>query len=135
MNSAFVDTSYLLALELRHDQAHQAAIQHWQSGSTRLMQMVTTSFILDEVVTFFNNRGYHDRAVEVGNNLLESPSVRFIHVDKSLFYDGWRYFQQHKDKDYSLTDCISFVVMQQLGIRIAFTFDHHFSQAGFITEP
>jgi predicted nucleic acid-binding protein len=135
MNSAFVDTSYLLALELRHDQDHQAAIQHWQRRATRLMQMVTTSFILDEVVTFFNNRGYHDRAVKVGNNLLESPSVRFIHVDKSLFYDGWRYFQQHRDKDYSLTDCISFVVMQQLGITTAFTFDHHFRQAGFITEP
>jgi uncharacterized protein len=135
MNSAFVDTSYLLALELMHDQSHQAALQHWQHQATRLMQKVTTSFIMDEAVTFFNDRGYHDRAVKVGNNLLESPSVRFIHVDKSLFYDGWRYFQQHKDKDYSLTDCISFVVMQKLDIRIAFTFDHHFTQAGFITEP
>jgi predicted nucleic acid-binding protein len=48
---------------------------------------------------------------------------------------GWAYFQQHQDKDYSLTDCISFLVMQQLDIRRAFAFDQHFVQAGFIREP
>ncbi len=45
------------------------------------------------------------------------------------------YFQRHHDKDYSLTDCISFVVMQKLGIRTAFAFDPHFVQAGFTKEP
>ena len=73
--------------------------------------------------------------MQVGNNLLQSPSVQFIHVDTALFDAGWAYLQRHQDKKYSLTDCISFIVMQQLGIQRAFAFDQHFVQAGFAKEP
>ena len=82
-------------------------------------------------MTFFNSRGQHAKAVQVGNNLLQSPSVQFTHVETALFYEGWAYFQRHQDKDYSLTDCLSFLVMQKLDIQRAFAFDQHFVQAGF----
>jgi predicted nucleic acid-binding protein len=75
------------------------------------------------------------KAVQIGNNLLRSPSMQLIHIDEQLFHSGWAYFQQHQDKMYSLADCISFVVMQKLGIRTAFTFDKHFVQAGFQKVP
>ncbi len=135
MNSVFVDTSYLLALEITNDQHHQTAIRHWQGVVTALPRLVMTSYVFDEVVTIFNSRRQHAKAIQVGNNLLQSPSVQFIHVDTTLFYEGWVYFQRHQDKDYSLTDCISFVVMQKLGLRTAFAFDQHFVQAGFTKEP
>jgi len=135
MNAVFVDTGYLFALEITNDQHHQAAIQHWQGIVAALPCLVTTSYVFDEVVTFFNSRGQHTKAIQVGNNLLQSPSVQFIHVDTALFYEGWAYFQRHPDKDDSLTHCISFLVMQKLGIRTAFTFDQHFVQAGFTKEP
>jgi predicted nucleic acid-binding protein len=135
MSTVFVDTSYLLALELANDQYHESARMHWQQVVKALPPLVTTSYILDEVVTYFNSRGHHTKAVEIGNNLLRSPSVQFIHVDESLFYVGWSYFQEHQDKRYSLTDCIAFVVMQQRSIRTAYTFDKHFVQAGFQVEP
>jgi uncharacterized protein len=96
---------------------------------------VITSYIFDEVVTYFNSRNHHTKAVQIGNYLLLSPSVQFVHVDEVLFYRGWEYFQQHQDKRYSLTDSISFVVMQQHDIQIAYTFDQHFIQAGFQKEP
>jgi len=44
---------------------------------------------------------------------------------------GWTLYQQRPDKEWGLTDCISFVVMQEQGISEAFTSDHHFTQAGF----
>jgi len=135
MKAVFVDTGYLLALELTNDQHHQAATRHWQGVVTALPRLVTTSYVFDEVVTFFNSRGQHTKAIQVGNNLLLSPSVHLIHVDTALFYEGWAYFQRHQDKDYSLTDCISFLVMQKLGIGTAFAFDQHFVQAGFTKEP
>jgi predicted nucleic acid-binding protein len=136
VNRALVDTSYLLALAFKRDQHHQAAIQHWQHAATSSRQLVTTSFILAEAVTFLNSRGYHTEAVELGNNLLYGgPAMQFIHVDADLLLEGWSYFQQHNDKDYSLADCISFVVMQRLGLNTAFTFDKHFAQAGFLVEP
>jgi predicted nucleic acid-binding protein len=131
----FLDTSYLLALERTNDQNHQAAQTHWQQVVTTAPTFITTSYIFDEVVTYFNSRNYHAKAVQVGNYLLLSPSVQFVHVDETLLYLGWAYFQQHQDKRYSLTDSISFIVMQQYEIQVAYTFDHHFIQAGFQKEP
>lgn len=69
--------------------------------------------------------------VGIKTDFLLSPSVQVVHVDEVLFYLGWAYFQQHQDKHYSLTDAVSFVVMQQHDIQIAYTFDQHFTQAGF----
>jgi predicted nucleic acid-binding protein len=66
--------------------------------------------------------------------MLLSPSVHFAHVDENLFRRGWTYLQQHRDKDYSLTDCISFIVMEELGLKRALTFDQHFAQAGFMLQ-
>src|SRR5437868_13620178 len=123
MAVVLLDTSYLLALEIANDQNHRSAIQHWHKITKSLPQLVTTSFILDEVATYFNSRGYHAKAVQVGNNLLTSPSVQFIHIDAGLLFEGWSYFQQHDDKDYSLTDCISFVIMRKMGITTALSFD------------
>jgi predicted nucleic acid-binding protein len=102
---------------------------------TALPRPATTSYVFDEVVTFFNSRGAHAKAVQVGNNLLQSPSVQLMHVAAALSYEGWTYFQGHHDKDYSLTDCISFLVMRKLGIRTAFALDRYFVQGGFTKEP
>jgi uncharacterized protein len=136
VSRALLDTSYLLALAFKRDQHHQAATQHWQRAAASSRQLVTTSFILAEAVTFLNSRGYHAEAVRLGNNLLYGgSSLQFIHVDADLLLAGWRYFQQHSDKAYSLADCISFVAMQELNITIALTFDRHFAQAGFLMEP
>jgi predicted nucleic acid-binding protein len=137
MTEAFLDTGYIIALEAADDQRHQDAVKHWQSltSSFSLPRLVTTSFVLDEAVTFLNSRNQHAKAVEVGNRLMGSPSVQFVHVDEALFYEGWRYFEQHADKAYSLTDCISFVLMERLGIQTALAFDKHFTQAGFQKLP
>ena len=135
MNAVFLDTGYALALELSNDQTHLAASKHWRSIKKRRPPLVTTSYVFEEVVTYFNSRGYHTKAVEVGNRLLTSPSVQFVQVDEGLFREGWHYFQQHQDKDYSLTDCISFVVMKRFKIETAFAFDQHFVQAGFKKVP
>jgi predicted nucleic acid-binding protein len=129
-----VDSSYWLALEFGRDQDHPAATQHWQRIAKSPPTLVITSFIFDEVVTFLNSRGRHAKAVELGNNLLRGHSIDFVYVDAPLLMEGWAYFEQHHDKDYSLTDCISFVVMRKQNISTAFTFDRHFEQAGFQKE-
>jgi predicted nucleic acid-binding protein len=135
MNARFLDTGYLLALELSNDQNHAAAWQHWQGVRTAPLPLLTTSYVFAEVVTYLNSRGHHAKAVQVGNSLLRSPSVELVQVDETLFHAAWTYFQRMKDKTYSLTDCVSFVIMQQRGISVAFTFDQHFVQAGFQKVP
>jgi uncharacterized protein len=131
MKSVFLDTGYVIALELASDQNHKLALKHWRSAAKSLPLLVTTSYVFDEIVTFFNSRGHHAKAVEVGSRLLNSPSIRLVHVGEDLFHEGWSYFQKHNDKGYSLTDCISFLVMEEFKIDTAFAFDKHFVQAGF----
>ncbi len=135
MVSVFMDTGYVIALEAADDQHHAEALKHWQSLTLSLPSLITTSYVFNEVVTFFNSRNRHSKAVEIGNRLLRSPSVQLIQVDDSLFYEGWEYFKKHTDKSYSLTDCVSFIVMERFNIRTALTFDRHFVQAGFEKLP
>lgn len=101
MTTFFLDTSYVLALELSNE----------------------------------HSRGLHSKAVEVGNRLLVSVQLELIQVDEALFIDGWQFFQQHVDKSYSLTDCISFRVMAMRGVNAALTLNKHFTQAGFQKLP
>lgn len=61
----------------------------------------------------------------------KSPKVEVTPATRELFESGWNLYAARPDKDWSLTDCISFVVMQERGITDALTGDHHFEQAGF----
>lgn len=135
MNPLFLDTGYVLALEIANDQHHEAAPRHWQGLLQSLPPLVSTSYVFDEIVTFLNSRGHHAKAVQVGTWLLEFMAAELVRVDEALFQEGWRFLQGHGDKTYSLTDCISFVVMMRRDMRTALTFDHHFVQAGFSVLP
>jgi predicted nucleic acid-binding protein len=135
MKKLFLDTGFLIALEAADDQRHDEAMNLWNDLLGSLPPLITTSYVFDEIVTFFNSRNRHAKAVEVGKLLLESPSIQLIHIDEVLFQEAWRYFIQHADKSYSLTDCASFLVMKRLRINTALTFDKHFMQAGFQQKP
>ncbi|MEO8435699.1 MAG: PIN domain-containing protein [Pyrinomonadaceae bacterium] len=135
MTSLFPDTGYLIAVESVDDQYHETASTHWCDLLRSSRPLVTSSYVLVEVVTLLNNRGLHSKAVELGKNLLSSRLFNVVHVNEELFYEAWSYFQKHKDKRYSLTDCVSFVLMKKLRITEALTFDRHFVQAGFVKLP
>lgn len=135
MNPIFLDTGFIIALEAADDQNHKTASNHWRNISKPPSPLITTSYIFDEIVTFFNSRNRYAKAFEIGERLLKSPSIQFIHVDEALFFEAWIFFKQRHDKLYSLTDCISFLVMRKFGIDTALTFDKHFQQEGFATLP
>ncbi len=135
MKRLFVDTGYLVALELTSDQHHEAAQMHWGRLRVERPALTTTSAVLTETTTLLNARGHYETAVRVGERLLRSPEIELLHVDEALMDAGWHYFARHSDKRYSLTDYISFVVMERGGLREVLTFDHHFEQAGFVPLP
>ncbi|CAK8719678.1 MAG: hypothetical protein CDV28_101194 [Candidatus Electronema aureum] len=70
--------------------------------------------------------------IEFLEGIKTSPYVEVIHVDQALDEQAWRLYQQRTDKDWSLVDCASFVLMKQRSITKALTTDHHFEQAGFL---
>ena len=133
--SYFLDTSYIIALEIVNEDAHEQVLQNWFTLALAQPFLVTTTYIFDEVVTFFNSRNLHSKAVEVGKRLLESTDIELIEIDRDLFNQAWQYFQKYQDKSYSFTDSLSFVVMENRRIFTALTLDNHFLQAGFKKLP
>ncbi len=91
-NIYFLDSSYILALEIKNEDPHQKVLQNWATLIKIKPFLITKTYIFAEVVTFFNSRNLHYKAVEVGNRLLESPDIELMEIDQTLFNQGWEYF-------------------------------------------
>lgn len=135
MTVHFLDTGFLIALESSDDRHHAQALAAWHDIGKHRAPLVTTSYVFDEVTTFFNSRGHHAKAVQIGEALLNSQALTLVHIDESLFTEAWREFSRHADTRWSLTDCVSFVLMRRRRIKKALAFDKHFTQAGFERMP
>jgi predicted nucleic acid-binding protein len=95
-------------------------------------QLIITNYIFDEIVTLVTNRIGHETAVMVGNTLLNSPQIDRIWITQDYEKEAWKLFCGRNDKEYSFTDCITFIVMRQRNIKKCLAFDEHFKQEGFI---
>ena len=97
----FLDSVYLIALEVENDQHHVEASKHWTTLFEAPRTLVTTSYVLDEIVTFLNSRRQHAKTIRIGDNLLTGSNIQLIHVDENLFREAWSYFKQYSDKTFS----------------------------------
>jgi len=128
MKAVFADTFYFLALLNRRDPHHARAIA---ASRTPGLTLLTTEFVLLEVADALCKRPLREEAVAICRLVETDPSFRFVHATAGLFQRGKQLYEERADKEWPLTDCISFVVMQDEGIHEALTADHHFEQAGF----
>jgi uncharacterized protein len=97
----------------------------------------TSAFLAleDETLTLIRSRLGIPASIDFSRKIRSSSIVRVISVSSEVEEKALDLFERYDDKDFSLTDCVSFVVMKDLGIRDAFTFDEHFVQAGFSRVP
>jgi predicted nucleic acid-binding protein len=128
MTAYFADTSYYVALLSPRDARHQQAVGFAADPD---VAPVTTEFVLLELAAFFAKPPLRDRVIEFIEGLPHFENMTIIRCDSAVFDAGWEVFGSHRDKSWSLVDCISFAVMRARGIREALTADHHFEQAGF----
>jgi uncharacterized protein len=128
MSAVFADTVYFLALLNPADQWHARArsLSLERSGS-----LITTEFVLMEVGDGLSRPGDRLRFARLLQLLRAQPDVELVPVSHQLFAQGCDLHAQRTDKDWSLTDCTSFVVMKAKGLDAVLTADHHFTQAGF----
>jgi uncharacterized protein len=98
-------------------------------------RMVTTDFILDETYTLIRMRLGIEPVRRLRGLFRESRSIQLVRVSDNDFERSVDLMIAHDDKRWSLTDCTSFVLMQELEIGAAFTFDHNFAEAGFQAFP
>lgn len=87
--------------------------------------------MLTEVADALNAPHQRGLASLLYETLQQDPRVTIVPPERVVYERGWALYRQRSDKTWSLTDCISFVVMNELSLREALTGDHHFEQAGF----
>jgi len=136
---AFVDTSFLIARFNRKDRDHRAAASFLKGqldSGTEAFRLVLSDYVFDETITTLRFKsGRHDVAAAAGRTILDSAAFERVSVEPPVFDAAWSLFLERTDKPWSFTDCTSFVLMENLGIRKALTFDANFRQAGFATFP
>lgn len=125
----FVDTGAWYALFVPTD-PDSAAAAAWLANNSQ--PLITTDYVLDELLTVLRRRKELQRAVAVGERLLSGAVARIEHVTPDDVKAAWEVFRTFHDKEWSFTDCVSLVVMQRLGVSSAFAFDHHFRQFGTV---
>ena len=128
MKTIFGDTYYFLAVGSDIDQGHQRAAQYAASYQGRI---VTTEWVLTEVGDALSSPAQRARFLELLELISDDENSLVVEASHELFERGVALFSQRPDKEWSLTDCISFVVMEEQGITEALTADRHFEQAGF----
>lgn len=128
-----VDTGALLALMMANDQHHAAAVRFVQTEPR--MRFLLTNLILAEVVTRLRARAGARRAADAGRKLLASSRYDVIFVDAALTERALDRMEQFDDKALSLTDCVSFEVMDRLVLPAAFAFDRDFRDCGYRMMP
>jgi predicted nucleic acid-binding protein len=135
MKGLFVDTAGWVACADAADPAHKqaaAARDHWLDEGGVL---VTTDYVADETLTFLRLRLGLDAAEAWWRQVDGSSRLRWEFVSLARADKARGLFFRYRDKEFSFTDCTSFVVMRELKLRDALTTDHHFAQIGFTLKP
>jgi predicted nucleic acid-binding protein len=128
MTPVFADTAFYVAILNPRDALHSAAVRLSQTNRSPVL---TTEFILLEVANFFTRPGERDEFVRFMAALANDATTEILPCSSQLFRAGYALFEERPDKEWSLTDCTSFVAMTDRGLSDALTSDHHFTQAGF----
>jgi predicted nucleic acid-binding protein len=130
MKPVFADTGFFLALINPRDQYHRsAAALNIQLRSP----LVTTAWVLLEFANAISASRVRGKFEQMLVRLQSEPDAKIIGPQQGLFDEGCRLYTSRGDKEWSLTDCISFVAMEREGATEALTADRHFEQAGFRT--
>jgi uncharacterized protein len=128
MKAVFADTSFYLAVLNPRDVAHANAVE---VGNRIKRPVLLSDFILLELGNSLSALRQRELFSNLVVHLRSHANVRIIPASSELLNRGFQLFSHRADKAWSLTDCTSFIVMQDEGLTDALTTDHHFEQAGF----
>lgn len=128
MIEVFADSFYFFALISERDSAHDRALSwglNWAGG------ILTTKWVLLEIGDGLATSQQRIIFPSFFRSFCSHLNVRVLGWEDDLFEAGLDLYENRSDKQWSLTDCISFTAMQREGVREALTADHHFEQAGY----
>jgi len=128
MKPVFADTFFFFAILNRADPLHQRAVTF--SRNTRLLR-ITTDWVITELADGLSRVHDRERFMDLYRHIQLSPAICVVPASRPLLEKAIAFYASRPDKDWPLTDCVSFVVMRDEGISQALTGDQHFEQAGF----
>ena len=135
MKAVFVDTAGWMACADGNDPAHNASCEARDALLESGHVLITTDYVMDETLTLLRMRLGLAVAKAWWELVKGSARVKWEWIGVERAEKARAAFFRYRDKQYSFTDCTSFVVMQELKIKQALTTDHHFRQMGFQMLP
>ena len=127
----FLDSSYAIALSSPRDQHHAYALRLADRFEAARTPMVTTRAVMLEIGNAFAKASRRAAGIALLDLLERDPDVEIVPLAEDLYRQGTELYRRHRDKNWVMTDCISFAVMRNRGLQHALTADDHFRQAGF----
>jgi len=124
----FVDTGFLIALLSPRDSLHARA-HAWVAVVSE--PLLVTEYVLWELINGLSMPADRPKVHAAVDQIRAASDWEIVVASGELFEQGLRRHRERQDKAWSLTDCISFQVMQARDVRRALSYDHHFEQAGF----
>jgi predicted nucleic acid-binding protein len=134
MPNLFIDTSGWANLIDISQPFHTLSANIYQNTRSQKHKIITTSYIITELVALLASplRIPRPKAIAFIQSLKTSPYLEVIYISQEIDTKAWELLMQRQDKEWSLVDCSSFIIMQERKISESLTSDHHFEQAGFI---
>lgn len=130
MKIVFADTGYWAALLNPKDRLHAKAGQ--VSAALGKFRILTTEMVLDELLAALSKVPLRPSAIRGVEAIRSNPNVEVVPQTSLQFVSAFDSYRSVTDKEWSLTDCASFVLMRERGLTEALAHDHHFEQAGFV---
>lgn len=130
-SEVFIDTSGYYALLVGGDDRHGQAAAFMKSAAEKKRRFVTTDYVVDETATLLLARRMERLVSPFLDTVIRSSACRMLWMDADRFERTRVLFVRHLGSKWSFTDCLSFVVMRELGLHDALTKDGHFRSAGF----
>lgn len=127
----FLDSAYAIALSAPNDQHHAHAVLLAERLESEGAQLITTRAVVLEIGNALSKQRYRQDAIKLLHALEGDPNVEIVPITEQLYRRGFQLYSARPDKDWGITDCISFIVMEEQGLDEALTTDAHFQQAGF----
>lgn len=127
----FVDTGAWIALALTRDPLHPRAADAWAELAGSGARLHTSVSIVVETFSFLDRNTTRTTALSWKDSLKVVPRLRVLSSTSRDLEQAWKYFERSDLHKPSAVDALSFVLMTQRDIRIAFAFDSHFATAGF----
>ena len=127
----FVDSAAWIALALSRDPLHAQAREQWDALQGAAAKLHTSVPVVIETFTFLDRNANRDVALAWKNSIYKPGTVKILPCELRDLDQSWEYFRRNDLHKLSGVDATSFTIMKRARIRLAFTFDHHFSVAGF----